>query len=223
MMTDMMTAMFLLRVVLPDRPGSLGALATALGKVDADIISLDVVEHSGNGSAVDDILVELPHGRLPDTVVSACQSVEGVRVQFLRRYPAGAEMHRDLQVVEAMTQDPALAGDTLVDLAPGVFRADWALLLERAPGGVNALRQSSAGPDVAGLTAPWLPLAGPRRLPDVHSWAPHWRETAVAAAPFGAPGLALLVGRRGGPEFLDSELARLGHLAALAQTIRSAG
>jgi hypothetical protein len=30
------------------------------------------------------------------------------------------------------------------------------------------------------------------------------------------------VGRRGGPEFLDSELARLGHLVALAETIRSA-
>jgi hypothetical protein len=218
----MMAAMFLLRVVLPDRPGSLGALATALGKVDADIISLDVVEHSGDGSAIDDILVELPHGKLPDTVVSACQSVEGVRVQFLRRYPAGADLHRDLQAIEAMTRIPDQAGDMLVDLAPGIFRADWALLLERSPDGVDALRVSSAGPEVEGVRAPWLPLARPRRLSQVGAWAPHWRDTAVAAAPFGDPERALLVGRRGGPEFLDSELARLGHLVALAETIRSA-
>ena len=29
----------------------------------------------------------------------------------------------------------------------------------------------------------------------------------------------VVIGRRGGPEFLDSELARLGHLAALAASI----
>jgi hypothetical protein len=218
----MMAAMFLLRVVLPDRPGSLGALATALGKVDADIISLDVVEHSGDGSAIDDILVELPHGKLPDTVVSACQSVEGVRVQFVRRYPAGADLHRDLLAVEAMTEIPERAGDTLVDLAPGIFRADWSVLIARTPDGVDPLRASSAGPELEDVSAPWLPLFRARRLDDVEVWAPRWRDTAVAAAPYGDPERALLVGRRGGPEFLDSELARLGHLVALAETIRSA-
>jgi len=35
---------FLLRVHVPDRPGSLGALATALASVGADILSVDVVE-----------------------------------------------------------------------------------------------------------------------------------------------------------------------------------
>jgi hypothetical protein len=29
----------------------------------------------------------------------------------------------------------------------------------------------------------------------------------------------VVIGRRGGPEFLDSELARLGHLAGLAASI----
>src|SRR5438132_340112 len=35
---------FLIRVQIPDRPGSLGAVATALGKIGADILSVDVVE-----------------------------------------------------------------------------------------------------------------------------------------------------------------------------------
>ncbi len=61
---------YLLRVQLPDRPGSLGALALALGSVGADILSLDVVER-GAGFAVDDLVVEVPQGALPDTLITA--------------------------------------------------------------------------------------------------------------------------------------------------------
>ncbi|NUT99783.1 MAG: ACT domain-containing protein, partial [Saccharothrix sp.] len=39
---------FLLRVQLPDRPGTLGAVASALGEIGADILSVDVVER-GSG------------------------------------------------------------------------------------------------------------------------------------------------------------------------------
>jgi hypothetical protein len=211
--------MFLLRVVLPDRPGSLGAVATALGKVDADIISLDVVEHSGDGTAVDDILVELPHGRMPDTLVTACQSVDGTRVQFVRRYPLGAGLHRDLQAIEAMTNEPERADTLLVDVASDVFHADWAAIVQGTPQGLHAVHVSSAGPEIEGVQAPWLPVVRTRRLPDTSLWAPEWRDTATAAAPIRDRNHALLVGRRGGPEFLDSELARLGHLVALAETI----
>jgi hypothetical protein len=42
--------------------------------------------------------------------------------------------------------------------------------------------------------------------------------TLHCAAPLGDDGLVVL-GRDGGPEFLDSELARLGHLVALAASI----
>ena len=45
---------YVLRLVLPDRPGSLGAVATALGTLGADILALDIVERSV-GHAVDDL------------------------------------------------------------------------------------------------------------------------------------------------------------------------
>ena len=35
---------YLLRLVVPDRPGILGAVATALGDAGVDIVSLDVLE-----------------------------------------------------------------------------------------------------------------------------------------------------------------------------------
>ncbi|MGY2081250.1 ACT domain-containing protein, partial [Modestobacter sp. SYSU DS0657] len=50
---------YLLRLVVPDRPGILGAVATALGAVGIDIVSVDVLERR-NGVAVADIVVEVP-------------------------------------------------------------------------------------------------------------------------------------------------------------------
>ena len=64
---------YLLRVLLPDRPGMLGAVATALGAAGADILGVDVVERAA-GVAVDDLIVELPPGKLADSLVSAAVS-----------------------------------------------------------------------------------------------------------------------------------------------------
>ncbi|MGQ0846602.1 MAG: ACT domain-containing protein [Sporichthyaceae bacterium] len=214
--------MHLLRVVLADRPGSLGALATALGKAEADIVGVDVIEHRGDGTVVDDILVDLPHGRMPDALVSAVNSVEGAAVEFVRFYPHRGGLLRDLQAVEAMTEEPARADAILVDMAADVFRADWALIMERAPDGEMQLRhRSPAAPEeLTDVSAPWLPITRARRLPDAEAWAPTWGETSLAGATIGNPEQVVVVGRRGGPEFLDSELARLGHLVTLARAIR---
>jgi hypothetical protein len=201
--------MFLLRVVLPDRPGSLGALATALGKADADIVGLDVVQ--------------LPPGRMADALVTACNSVEGAAVGFVRFYPSRGGLQRDLQAVEAMTADPAHTEAVLVQLAPNVFHADWAVLVDATDEGPRLLDRSPAAPEEIGdVTTPWLPLMRPIRLPDPMEWAPSLaRSTTAAVATTGDR--VLILGRRGGPEFLDSELARLGHLVALARTIGAGG
>ncbi|HEY3004627.1 MAG TPA: ACT domain-containing protein, partial [Kribbellaceae bacterium] len=51
--------MFLLRLILPDRPGSLGTVASALGEVGADIHAIEIVEHRrDDGTAVDDVVVD---------------------------------------------------------------------------------------------------------------------------------------------------------------------
>lgn len=218
----MMGRMYLLRVVLVDRPGSLGVLATALGRAEADIVGVDVVEHRGDGTAVDDILVDLPHGRMPDALVSACNSVDGAHVEFVRRYPSMGGLQRDLQAVELMTADPEAAETLLVQLAPNVFHADWALIMEQVDGALRLLRRSDAAPeDVEGVEMSWLPVTRARRLPDPAGWAPDWAQSTICAVTIGTPEQVLLVGRRGGPEFLDSELARLGHLVALARAIRA--
>ena len=66
---------YLLRVQLDDRPGSLGSLAVALGSVGADILSLDVVERA-SGYAIDDLVVDLPPGAMPDMLITAAENAQ---------------------------------------------------------------------------------------------------------------------------------------------------
>jgi hypothetical protein len=208
---------YLLRLVLPDRPGMLGAVATALGEAAADILSLDVVERGPDG-AVDDLVVELPSGALVDRLITAAQSVPGVVVESLRPYPGAADLHGDLELVDALAADPANALRVFVDSAPGVFRAGWALLVD--DGAVMAA--SRGAPEVGSVPADWLPLTTARRIERAEIWVPQqWQllATELAAAPVGDPSRVLLLGRPGGPLFRASEVLRLGHLAGIAATV----
>jgi hypothetical protein len=58
---------FLLRVELPDVPGSLGQVATAIGEAGGDIEAIEIVEHRADGMAVDDVLLETAPGTMPDS------------------------------------------------------------------------------------------------------------------------------------------------------------
>jgi hypothetical protein len=207
---------FLLRVVLPDRPGMLGAIATALGDAGADIVSLDVVERGPDG-AVDDLLVQLPAGGLADSLITAARSVPGVVVESLRPYLGADDLHRDLELVDELAAAPDEALQLLVELAPGVFRAGWALLV--TPEGVTA--HSAGAPELTELSLP--PVTTPRRVGADEPWVPErWGDLGIelATSPVGGPECAILLGRPGGPRFRDSEVMRLAHLAGIAATVR---
>ena len=214
---------YLLRVVLPDRPGMLGAVATALGEAGGDIVSLDVVERGPDG-AVDDLVVAMPPGGLADRLITAAQRVPGVVVESLRPYYGAQDLHRDLELVDVLAASPADGLSLLVHNAPGVFRAGWALLLEAGllEAGPVVRGASPGAPDLDGLDLPWLPLAGARRLDPREEWVPErWQAlgTELAAAPVGSPDRAVLLGRPGGPRFRASEVLRLTHLAGIAATV----
>lgn len=222
---------FLLRVELPDVPGSLGALAATLGAAGADIQAIEIVEHRSTGNAVDDVLLDLPSTVLPDALVSACNQLENVRVLWISRYTAGASLRMDLELVEAMTQDPSRAVERLVELLPQTLRCDWAMVVradirqtevdgaDRPSNEVAAAAvvvATASAPDLPADVGGWFGVTRTRRLAE-HS---AWEGTVLAAAPL-ADDVALVFGRRGGPEILDSELARLGHLGGLAGSIRA--
>jgi hypothetical protein len=212
---------YLLRLVVPDRPGTLGAVATALGHAGIDIVSVDVVER-GNGVAVDDIVVELPVDRVADSLITAATAVPGVQVESLRPFAGPLDTHRELDLLEALAPAGEGAAKVLAAELPRVFRSGWAVVLGGTPGDVRLLAASDAAPAFEGMVLPWLPLTSPRLLPSEADWVPaRWQEMAVEmmAAPLGPEGSAVLLGRSGGPAFRRSELLRLAHLTGLAASV----
>ncbi len=212
---------FLIRVLLPDSPGTLGAVATALGTVGADILSVDVVER-GNGTAVDDLVVELPSGRLPDALITAAESVEGVEVDAVRPYAGVLDTHRELELVEEIAAQPKSGLDILAEGVPRIVRAGWAMIVEHSETGAVRLASSSAAPETPITDLPWLPLERATVLDSEEAWIPEtWKElgTELAATPLGKPGKALLVARPGGPNFRAAEVARLAHLAGIVAVV----
>ena len=194
---------FLLRVSLPDVPGSLGRLATAIGEAGGDIEAIEIVEKRYDGTAVDDVFLEMVDGTMPDAIVSACTELDSVKVLWIGRYAAGGNVFLDLEAVEDLTAHPDDALDRLVDLMPVVFRADWGARVHRSSGVVRA---TETAPDSLG----WVDVPAERML--------ERDGDLLAGCPLG-PDDAVLIGRHGGPAFLASELARLEHLANLARTI----
>lgn len=212
---------FLLRVQLPDRPGSLGSLALALGGVGADILSLDVVER-GAGFAIDDLVVEVPTGALPDTLITAAESVRDVSVDSIRPYSGVLDTHRELELIDqvASARDDRL--QVLVDGVPRVLRVGWSTIIGLGPAGAYRVVGSQSAPETQAGSAPWMPLEKPSLLDGDADWVPQiWRDmdTKLAAAPLGNTGKALLLGRPGGPDFRPSEVARLGYLAGIVATV----
>jgi hypothetical protein len=197
---------YLLRVQLPDVPGSLGRLATAIGEAGGDIEALEIVEKNHDGTAVDDVLLEMAPGAMPDSVVSACNALDRVKVIWISRYAAGGNLFLDLEAVEDLTEAPGEALDRLVEVLPSTFRADWAVRVHRATGCGKAT--SGAPGDL-----PFVEIERTARL-DVTGD----EETVYAGARIDGNEI-VVIGRRGGPDFLDSELARLGHLVGLAGSI----
>jgi hypothetical protein len=216
---------FLLRVILPDKPGSLGAVATALGNAGADILGVDVVERA-DGHAIDDLAVELPHGRPPDVLITAAESVPGVEVESVRPDSGRLDTHRELALVEEITNDPKEGLSLLAEGVPRIFRAGWAIVVVKEGARAYRLAESAAAPETVATDLPWLPLERTIVIdPDVQQVPGPWTtlDTELAAAPLGLAPRALVVGRPGGPAFRRSELARLTHLTGIIATVLAGG
>jgi len=198
---------YLLRVELPDIPGSLGRVATAIGMAGGDIEAIEIVEkRHDEGTAVDDVLLETAPNAMPDSIVSACNGLDGVQVLWISRYAAGGNLFLDLEAVEELTADPEHALNRLVDLLPITFRADWAARVSKIDGIVHAT--GAAPTDLV-----WKQIDRAELLVDEDD------DNAVLAGARLNKSEIVIIGRRGGPEFLDSEVARLGHLVGLAMSI----
>jgi len=206
----------LVRVLLPNRPGALGAVASALGALGADINLVEIVEKHGAVEA-DEFILDLPPDQTVASLVAACDRLPGVEVQWVRNYPRGGGIELDVALHRRMAADCSRAGETLVAAAPLVFRAQWSLLLQVA-GTPRVTFASPGAPDLdADATRRFGPFEAVHRVALEPGWLPGWEAHHAVVAPV-TEQRAVVIGRRGEPPFFPSELARLAHLVGGAAT-----
>ncbi|MGB7051805.1 MAG: hypothetical protein WBG41_09570 [Acidimicrobiales bacterium] len=74
---------YLIRVQLPDRPGALGAVASRIGSVGGDVVSIDILQRD-DGVVVDEVGVGLAGEHLVDLVREEILEVDGVSIESIR-------------------------------------------------------------------------------------------------------------------------------------------
>ncbi len=212
---------YLMRVRMPDGPGSLGLLAVALGNVGANIVGVDIVGHDEDGVVVDDIVVQLPSRLLPDALITASQELPGVYVDSIRPYSGTVDRRGQVQMLAAVASrrhniDQALA--LLMESLPTSMTAGWAIVLRSEPS-TTRVAASSAAPADNGRVLEYAPVTETRVLnPEAEDWIPeNWTvmDSSLAATPIKGTNLLLVIGRPGGPDFLLSELESLEQLSII--------
>lgn len=198
-------------------------MASQIGTTGSDISAIQVVEHRADGVAINDVLVDPAPDVMPDALVTACHRQEGASVQWISRYEAGASLSMDIEALEALATKPDAILSGLVGVVPTTFRVDWAVAIARDPQDFQTpvvLQAHRAAPPLPDLAREWLDVEETVQLPEI----PGWESTIIAATPGRASGktpFVLVVARHGGPDFLSSELARLGLMVTLAASLRN--
>lgn len=81
---------YVVRVVLPDRPGALGLVASRIGAVGGDITAVDI-RGRRDGRAIDEFVIALAGDHLLPLLCSEIHEVDGVEVDSVREVTATPE------------------------------------------------------------------------------------------------------------------------------------
>ena len=213
----------LVRLRLPDRPGSLAAVTAHLAAHEVDVLGLEVVDHSPE-AAVDDLLLS---GARLDAALASLGSkamVLGRRVGIDLRDPALAMAWACEGVSSA--SDATEAHRQIVHAALGLVFAEAGVLCIRREGGLLAIAastvaempgavESQSASLIESAFASGEPLTADGRIP----WAPPslrncLPDGSVAVVPAGSLALALV--REDHAPFVHVELERLAALMRVA-------
>lgn len=199
------------RVLLPDRPGALGAVASRIAAAQGDIVGVDVLERSGK-IAVDEFAVDVPNADVVPLLVREIEAVDGAAVEEARPVDAHPIPLLDaLATAEALVRVPTRNGlfAELVALVTGEFDAEWTALVASD----RVLAEAGPAPEVQSLLAL---RAGVNASPAVASGTTGPSDLLVA--PLEHLDASLLVSRTGRP-FRQIERGQCNGLARIADVL----
>lgn len=178
---------YLIRVQLPDRPGALGAVASRIGSVGGDVVSIDILQRD-EGVVVDELGVGLAGEHLVDLVRDEILEVDGVSIESIRPVedPMPDRLTELLDVATDLFVQPTreqLLAQLAAHATSSLF-ASFAAVYDPRAG--DALATEGETPDADELSA----LARPATDP-----SPAEVKPGVAAAAMARSGLVLVVGR----------------------------
>jgi hypothetical protein len=152
-------AVYLLRVELPDRPGALGAVASRIGAVRADVVAVDIVGR-GQGRAVDEFVVEIAEEDHVPLMLSEISEVDGISIEALHLLPDGYRDGRldvyDTAIALLRERTPHGALNAIATRARRELDAAWTAVLDAEERAVVA---SSGRPPAAHWLAAYVESA----------------------------------------------------------------
>jgi len=199
--------------VLPDEPGALGKVMLPIAADGGNLVGLELLERS-DGSAVDELMIELPGDYEIDRLRRHLEAIDGVAVEELRPLSPDTDerAHRLISSAIAIleTANPAASLDCLIGLATELFAAEWSLLLDLRTR--TSLHAHGEAFDIDYL----LTLTTPSSCPGDHSGpVDHSTRTpAVLVGELLETSLVLYLGRR--LSYRTRERAELAMLARVA-------
>jgi hypothetical protein len=144
---------FIVRLWLPDIPGTLGRVAAAIGKASGDVIGIEILERDA-GMAIDELLVSLPRADLVDGMIAEISSVEGVAIEDVHAVAPDRSDQSVLALEVAANIMEALPEERLQDMCSQVrymLEGEWCAVLHQ--GSRDPVATSGEVPDLAWVVA----------------------------------------------------------------------
>jgi hypothetical protein len=145
-------ATFLVRIELPDRPGALGAVASRIGAVRGDVVSIEIIRRQ-DGRALDEFVVELADADHVPLLLVEIAEVDGVSVEAVHPVSVGVTDQRldAYDTAAAILEERAPHGvlSTLASRTCHELDASWVAIID----GENHMVIAAAGQPPP---APWL-------------------------------------------------------------------
>jgi hypothetical protein len=193
----------------------LAAVAGALARLPASIVTLRVVEREGP-HAVDEICLETDE-TLAEELRLVVERVGSVTVESVRAIDRLPDPLAALELADRLARRIGRPVQELVSGLPDALTCAWSIAIDiDRDGGVLAASANAPVPGM--LDTPWAPLDGARRLPE-GAWMPQrWKmlRYELAAAPLDAASHVVIVGRWAGMRFRPTELRQLELLTEMA-------